>query len=264
MHELRFTAGVHSVDEGEHMAVFYVMNTTVNRNRWAVSDSALEQALPTIIGKPLGCGPGYQTDRHYSDGLRLGVFTGAEKPDGYALGSARVDDAVAWGRLVSGEWGPVSVVVTSFLERCSRCGMDLTGVADPFSHQCIVGGGYLVVESFTFSHVDFIDVPAYPQAGLLGAPDVVVPIELLAGVFSLSSLDRVLEPVADGRMSREVKKMEEERILALETELGELKEQIGVLEARLVEGPKNKREADAGGLEAAMAEARLRLFGRRR
>ena len=263
MHELRFTAGVHSVDEGDHVAVFYVMNTTVNRNRWAVSDAALEQALPTIIGKPLGCGPEYQTDRHYKDGLTLGVFTGAEKPDGYALGSARVDDAEAWGRLISGEWGPVSVVVTSYLERCSRCGADLTGLDDPFTHECIAEGAHLVVESFTFDHVDFIDVPAYPQAGLLGAPDVVVPVELLAGVFSLSSLDRVLEPVADSRMSREVKEVEEERILALEAGLGELREQVSVLEARLAEGPKNKREADAGGLEAAMAEARLRLFGRR-
>ena len=95
MHELRFTAGVHSVLD-ERVAVFYVMNTTVNRNRWAVSDAALEQALPTIIGKPLGCGPEYSTDRHYRDGLMVGVFTGAEKPDGYALGAASISDSNAW------------------------------------------------------------------------------------------------------------------------------------------------------------------------
>jgi hypothetical protein len=260
MHELRFTAGVYSVGEGE--ATFYVMNTTVNRNRWAVSDTALEQALPTIIGKPLGCGPEYRTDRHYVDGLRVGVFTGASKPDGYALGSARVDDPVAWRLLTAGLWGPVSVVVTSYLERCRVCGADLTGEADPFTHDCIRDGGYLVVESFTFDRVDFIDVPAYPQAGLLGAPGAVVSLELLAGVFSLSSLDRVLEP-GRGPNFRDVKEMEEERMNALEVELGALREKFTALEAQLAGGPKTKYSAEAGGLEKAMADARLRLFGRR-
>lgn len=261
MHELRFTAGVHSVEEGR-VATFYVMNTTVNRNRWAVSDAALKQALPTIIGKPLGCGPGYQVDRHYSDGISVGVFTEAVKPDGYALGSARVDDSEAWSRLTAGMWGPVSVVVTSYLEKCSVCGVDLTGFDDPFTHECIREGGYLVVESFTFDRVDFIDVPAYPQAGLLGAPGAVVPLELLAGVFSLSSLDRVLEPglIPD---SRDVKKLEDERFMALVAEVGTLKERIVSLEAQLEREPKTKYSAEAGGLEKAMADARLRLFGRR-
>lgn len=260
MHELRFTAGVHSVMD-ERVAVFYVMNTTVNRNRWAVSETALEQALPTIIGKPLGCGPMYQTDRHYVDSLSVGVFTGAEKPDGYALGSASISDPEAWRRLIGGEWGPISVVVTSYLERCSDCGEDLTGQTDPFSHTCIVDGGHLVVESFTFDHVDFIDVPAYPQAGLMGSPRMVVPIELLAGVFSLSDLEVV--DVAACPESRKMNEMEKERLEALEAELGDLKEHVKVLEAQLAKEPKNKKSAEVGGLEAAMDEARLRLFGRR-
>jgi hypothetical protein len=257
MNELIFTAGVHSVEE-DHTAVFYVMNTTVNRNKWTVSDKALEQALPTIIGKPLGCGPEYRTDRHYSDGLQVGVFTDARKPDGYALGSAHITDDEAWNRLTTGEWGPVSVVVTSYLERCSVCGADLTGLDDPFSHQCILDGGFLVVESFTFDHVDFIDVPAYPQAGLVTQGNT-VPVELLAGVFQLSS--RALEPAAGSRESRR-ETMMEEKIQALEARVDSLAEQVGSIEAQLTREPKNKKTAELGGLEAAMAEARHRLFGR--
>ncbi|MCW4013757.1 MAG: hypothetical protein NWF07_12340 [Candidatus Bathyarchaeota archaeon] len=256
MNELTFTAGVHSV--GDREAVFYVMNTTVNRNKWTVSDKALEQALPTLIGKPLGCGPEYKTDRHYSDVMQVGVFTEVSKPDGYALGSASITDDTAWARLTSGEWGPVSVVVTSYLERCSVCGADLTGLTDPFTHQCIRDGGFLVVESFTFDHVDFIDVPAYPQAGLIGSEGV-VPVELLAGVFTLSS--RALEPAATCRESRS-ETMLEERLQALEASVETIKEQISSFEAALAAEPKNKHVAELGGLEAAMAEARTRLFGR--
>ena len=256
MNELTFTAGVHSIED--HTAVFYVMNTTVNRNRWTVSDRALEQALPTIIGKPLGCGPEYRTDRHYDERLQVGVFADATKPDGYALGTATITDETAWSRLSEGSWGPVSVVVTSYLERCSVCGADLTGSDDPFSHQCIVDGGYLVVESFVFDHVDFVDVPAYPQAGLVGVGSV-VPVELLAGVFQLSG--RALEPAAGSRESRS-ETMMETRLTALEASVKGLKDQVDSLEATLAAEPKNKHGAELGGLEFAMAEARLRLFGR--
>ena len=54
----------------------------------------------------------------------------------------------------------------------------------------------------------------------------------------------------------------EERIMALEARLDSLMEQIGSIEAQLTREPKNKKTAELGGLEAAMAEARHRLFGR--
>ena len=283
MHELRFYAGVHAL-EGR-TATFYVMNTGVNRNGWAVTDAALEQALPTIVGKRLGCGPGYVTDRHYSEPLTVGVFTGARKPDGYALGSAEIMDDEAWMRLTGGMWGPISVVVTSYAERCSGCGEELTGLDDPFSHGCIAGGSaHLVVESFVFDRADFIDAPAYPQAGLIRAVDAVVPLELLAGVYeSQSKQDRALEPGAQmGSNSRkeEKRRMEQEqeqRLEQLEQGVDELRSHVdelreGLGELREAQRNAQSREASAkaryggavdGSLEAAMDEARQRLFGRR-
>jgi len=284
VHELRFYAGVHAV-EGR-TATFYVMNTGVNRNGWAVTDAALEQALPTVIGKPLGCGPGYATDRHYAEPVTVGVFRGARKPDGYALGSAEIVDDEAWSRLTGGEWGPISVVVTSYMEKCSGCGEELTGLDDPFSHGCIAGGGaHLVVESFTFDRADFIDAPAYPQAGLIRGVDAVVPLELLAGVYeSQSKSDRALEPGAhvgpnsrEGERKKKLEQEQEQRLTQLEQGVGELRAQVDEFQVglgELREAQRNAQSRDAaakakyggapeGGLEAAMEEARLRLFGRR-
>jgi len=224
MLELRFTAGIHSVEE-ENTAVFYVMNTTVNRNGWAVSDQALEHALPTIIGKPLRYGADYKTDRHYDKGIDIGFFTYVHKPDGYALAQAKITDEEAWRMLSTGEWGPISVVVTSYLERCSECGAELTRLENPFAHPCILKGGHLVIESFVFNHVDFIDVPAYPQAGLIGTVNK-IPIELLAGVFSLSNT-RALDPGAVSQSSRRKYNLDEERYEDLKADVNELREKTG-------------------------------------
>jgi len=261
--ELRFTAGLHRVERGSREATFYVMNTGVNRNRWAVTDAALEEALPTILGRPLGCGPGYATDRHYGDPVRLGVFTSTLKPDGYALGTAVVEDDEAWARLTGGMWGPVSVVVSSRRESCSACGADLTG-GDPYSHGCVASGeGYVVVESFTFDRVDFVDEPAYPQAGLIRAVDTVVPLSLLAGLYSSqSNVDRGPEPVARaglnsgcGEMKPGLKQTDiEQQIRQLEEERDRLRGQVTGLAGELDSVHAERRREL---VEEAMAARRL-------
>jgi signal transduction protein with GAF and PtsI domain len=88
------------------------------------------------------------------------------------------------------------VVITSYRETCSACGQLLTGEENPFEHECIKGGdAFIQVESFTFNRVDFINAPAYPQAGLLeiaaDAQRAVVPMELLASVYTSQSLDHL-------------------------------------------------------------------------
>ncbi|RLI01278.1 hypothetical protein DRO31_06840, partial [Candidatus Bathyarchaeota archaeon] len=129
---LRFIAGVHRVEAGEvNEATFYVMNTTVNRNGWGVSDKALEEALPTLHDKPLGCGPDYKIDVHYPEPMNVGIFYKATKPDGYALGTATITDEYVWEKLTAGEWGPISVVINSFRETCSKCGKVITELEDP-------------------------------------------------------------------------------------------------------------------------------------
>jgi len=162
---LRFWAAVHSIETGEekHLATFYIMNTSLNRNGWRVTDKALEEALPTLLGKPLGCIPGYRVD-HVHQPLQVGRWVRVEKPDGYALATAEITDPVAWEKVSNGEWGPVSVVILAYRITCSVCGKDITQGPD---EHVLSGEGHEVIESFAFDRVDFVSEPAYPQAGVL-------------------------------------------------------------------------------------------------
>jgi hypothetical protein len=191
--EHRFIAGLlnFASDAEGNNATFYIMNTSRNRNRWGVTEQALEEALPTLKGVKLGMGEGYRVDRHYPDGKTMdsGVFVSYEKPGTFALGTAKIEDAKTWQMMQAGKLGPVSVVIHSFRDTCSSCGEDLSAKKAPFNeHKCLSkGDAYAKVESFRFKRVDFVDVPAYPQAGLLEmashAEDRSQSIELLAGVY---------------------------------------------------------------------------------
>jgi hypothetical protein len=169
------------------LATFYIMNTTRNGNRWGVSNKSLEEALPSILGKPLGLGQGYVTGHQgkgwEGDPLDVAEWVATEKPNGYALAKAQFNDEKAYQMLIDGELGPISVVIDSYSDRCSFCGEELSGT-NPYEHEHIKKGeGYIVVDSFTFVRVDFVDNPAYPQANLLklGAYDNnIVPIEAIA------------------------------------------------------------------------------------
>jgi hypothetical protein len=110
--ELRFWASVQRVGarEGSRFATFYLMDTGLNRNRWRVTDGALEGALSSLLGKPLGCIPGYRVN-HTHVPLRVGRWVSVDKPNGYALATAEITDDIAWENISKGEWGPVSVVI---------------------------------------------------------------------------------------------------------------------------------------------------------
>jgi len=163
--ELRFWASVHSIESGKEkrLATFYLLNTSLNLNGWRITDKAIEDALPGLLGKSLNCIPGYRVD-HVHEPLQVGEWVRVEKPDGYALATAEITDPVAWEKLNGGEWGPISVVIRAFKVSCSKCGADITGGPDEHVKS---GEGYEVIESFVFHRVDFVDEPAYPQAGLL-------------------------------------------------------------------------------------------------
>ena len=195
-HDLNFITSIHQLEAGVegNLATFYLMNTARNRNKFGVTREALEHALPTLKRVALGCGEGYDVSTHFGKRMKVGEFTKGWMPNGYALGTAKVEDDVVWESLKKGDWGPVSVVIGSFRDVCSKCGEELTGEENPFDHDCIKeGGAYLLIESFRFKRVDFIDRPAYPQAGLTdfgGAaePTVVAPLELVAGVYESQSI----------------------------------------------------------------------------
>lgn len=191
-----FYAGLHSFatdEKGGHTAKFYIMNTSRNRNRWGVTDQSLEEALPTLKGAKIGMGAAYKIDKHYPDDQTMdsGVFISYEKPGAYALGTANIEDQKTFELMKAGKIGPVSVVIHSFRDTCSKCAADLSAIKDPFNeHDCLkTKDAYAKVESFRFKRVDFVDVPAYPQAGVvdLSAQSMArsVPLELLASFYEL-------------------------------------------------------------------------------
>ena len=230
--EMRFWAAVHSIESGdeERLATFYVMNTSLNLNNWRVTDKALEDALPGLMGKTLNCIPGYRVN-HVHEPLEVGKWIRVEKPDGYALATAEITDDVAWEKLKAGEWGPVSVVIRAFKVTCSVCGGDITGAPD---EHVVSGEGHEVIESFRFERVDFVSRPAYPQSDLLnlghvsaqGAPVLQASQSNVDGPQGAQGVD----PDPEGKME---KKGMEEKLAELEQELETVKGEKQELESRL-------------------------------
>jgi hypothetical protein len=254
--ELRFWASVQSIEAGDgaRLATFYLMDTDLNRNRWRVTDEALEGALASLLGKPLGCVPGYGVN-HAFEPLRVGRWVRVEKPDGYALATAEITDDVAWERVEGGGWGPVSVVIRAFRVTCSACGGDITGAPDI---HVVRGEGHEVVESFAFDRVDFVSEPAYPQAGLmtLNHPQWMAPLDRVMFQASRSKPDGAQGP--QGSDPKPEGKREKEK---METKLAELRQELETLEREnrhLRERLRQSEDERHGGLVERALDARFR------
>jgi hypothetical protein len=192
--ELQFLAGIQQLatdEKGKHTATFYIMNTSRNRVGWGVTEKALSEALPTLKKAKLGIGPDYKIDKHYPDSqaVTVGAFHSYEQPKpNYATANAQITDETVWGKMAKGEVGPVSVVIHAYDVSCSKCGVVLRADKSAGEHVCIKNGdGYENVGSFIFHRVDFVDVPAYPQAGLLDmaaqTEQKTIPLTLLASFY---------------------------------------------------------------------------------
>jgi hypothetical protein len=190
--ELTFLAGLHKLDAASKTATFYIMNTSRNRNRWGVTEKALSEASPSLKGKKLGMGAGYKIDKHYPEGecMDCGVFVAYSHQGNYLEGNAKIEDPKTFGMLKDGKLGPISVVIYAYAVSCSKCRAEIEAKPDAAEqHACIKeGAGYEQVDSFAFKRVDFVDEPAYPQAGLLdlaaATQTQAVPLELLAGFYT--------------------------------------------------------------------------------
>ena len=213
-HELVFIAGLHRLDAANKKAVFYLMNTSRNRNRWGVTQKALDEALPSLLKKPLGMGKDYQLG-HFPDeeSINVGLFSAFENKGNYALGTVDITDDKALGMLEAGELGPISSVILPYYDTCSVCGEVLD--ANWENHPCIAENkAFSEVQSFEFHRFDFVDVPAYPQAGFMNfaskREDKSVPLTLLASVYN-NSRSPILQ-----EQNKVSEKQENEKIAALE------------------------------------------------
>jgi hypothetical protein len=214
-HELVFIAGLHRLDPANKKAVFYLMNTSRNRNRWGVTQKALDEALPSLLKKPLGMGKEYKLG-HFPDeeSINVGFFSAFENKGNYALGTVDITDDKALEMLEAGELGPISSVILPYYDTCSVCGEVLD--ANWENHACIAENkAFSEVQSFEFHRFDFVDVPAYPQAGFMNFASKregwSAPIALLAGVYNNSRSPNLQE---QNKVSE--KEKENEKIAALE------------------------------------------------
>jgi hypothetical protein len=128
------------------------------------------------------------------------------------LGTVDITDDKALAMLEAGELGPISSVILPYYDVCSACGEVLD--ADWENHPCIAQNkAFSEVQSFEFHRFDFVDVPAYPQAGFMNfasmRDDKCVPLALLASVYS-NSRSPILQE------QNKVSEKENEKIAALE------------------------------------------------
>jgi len=162
---LSYYTGLESIDQGSKKAKFYLLNTSPNRDNWSVSEKALDEGLPTLIGKPIGLGVNYEPghDDTVGEMRDVGTFTSFENKGNYALGTAEISDPKALEMLKANKLGPVSVVIQPYRKACSGCKHTWTNGYE--QHTC--PNAYEIIESFVFQRVDFVKVPSYPQANLL-------------------------------------------------------------------------------------------------
>jgi len=238
---LTFMAAVHSIKtEGDRLATFYIMNTSLNRNGWKVTEEALTAALPSLLGKALGCIPGYRVN-HVHEALEVGRWVKVDGRGSYALATAEITDDIAWEKLIKGEWGPVSVVISAYRVICSKCGEDITN--EPCEH-VKNKTGHEVIESFKFKRVDFVGTPAYPQAAIImldeltGALDARTRMASLGGADSQSTMDGLQGALGNQNPDEKRKKQEM-------SELEELKKELKTLKAEKVQLQKDFDEYKA-------------------
>lgn len=273
---LTFLASVHSIESGDEtkLATFYVMNTTRNRNGWGVSEKALEEALPTLMGKPLYLAKNYKPTDHDTDMFEAGKFIRVEKPNGYALATAEITDNKTFELLQNGIIGPISVVIGAYNATCSECNATIANKEEMMHHKCIKEGeGYELIHSFVFNRIDFVDSPAYPQAGKMGDSGrmVVSPLTLCASAYSSQSIFGRAEGSPDvksklptknkGKEMSDEEKNKLEKLEAentdlktvnadLKSEVDKLKKKQSELEKRLkkdADVPTTKAECEAAG-----------------
>jgi predicted regulator of Ras-like GTPase activity (Roadblock/LC7/MglB family) len=208
--QFSYVAAIHSFSYSEKKGIFYLINTSPNKNMWGVSTTALADGLPTVLNKPLGMGKNYRKG-HFNpeDSMNSGIFTAHENKGNYALGTAEISDQKTLDKMRTGELNAVSVVITPHKIVCSKCGQQLPDNTRPGQLHC--QNSPLTVESFVFDRVDFVDNPAYPQAGLLKIAaeylqsNTSTPLSLTAAVYECSQTQNSVKILKSEKMMSDPK-----------------------------------------------------------
>jgi len=125
--------------DGKRYAKIYVIDSSVNLNKWQVTSKARAKALETLLNAPL-LGP---PELAHKATKKVGDFVDFLS-NGYTAGLAEIIDDEAWEKMKAGEWTAVSPQIIAYST------MDQNGVE--------------VIDDFVFDHVVFVEKAAYPRA----------------------------------------------------------------------------------------------------
>jgi len=125
--------------DGKHFAQIYVIDSSVNRNKWQVTPKARAKALETLLNAPL-LGP---PELAHKATEKVGRFVDFLS-NGYTAGLAEITDDEAWEKMKAGEWTAVSPQI----------------IAYAITEQ----NGIEVIDDFVFDHIVFVEKAAYPKA----------------------------------------------------------------------------------------------------
>jgi len=124
---------------GKRYAQIYVIDSSVNRNKWQVTPKARAKALETLLNAPL-LGP---PELGHKATKKVGRFVDFLS-NSYTAGLAEITDDEAWEKMESGEWTAISPQIIAY---------DITEQ-----------NGIEVIDDFVFDHVVFVEKAAYPRA----------------------------------------------------------------------------------------------------
>jgi len=125
--------------DGKRYAQIYVIDSSVNLNKWQVTPKARAKALETLLNAPL-LGP---PELAHKATKKVGRFVDFLS-NGYTAGLAEITDDEAWQKMETGEWTAVSPQI----------------IAYAITEQ----NGIEVIDDFVFDHVVFVEKAAYPKA----------------------------------------------------------------------------------------------------
>jgi len=125
--------------DSKRFAQIYVIDSSVNRNKWQVTPKARAKALETLLDAPL-LGP---PELAHEATKKVGRFVDFLS-NSYTAGLAEITDDEAWRKMKAGEWVAVSPQIIAY---------DITDQ-----------NGIEVIDDFVFDHVVFVEKAAYPRA----------------------------------------------------------------------------------------------------